>query len=127
MKEITKIWFEKAEQDLLVVEKIINTPKVCDLAVFHLQQALEKALKGYIQEKLDIEPPKTHNLNGLLEMSKLKPDEKNIKLLEDLNYLYLETRYPTSKQEIVDYFALTNMDEIYNSVKELVIWIKNKL
>ncbi|OGI13302.1 MAG: hypothetical protein A3I68_03080 [Candidatus Melainabacteria bacterium RIFCSPLOWO2_02_FULL_35_15] len=127
MKEITKKWFERAEQDLLVVEKIVDIQKVYDLSVFHLQQALEKALKGYIQEKLDIEPPKIHNLVGLLNLSELTLDEKNIRLLEDLNYLYLETRYPSSQQEVIDYFAETNIYEVYNNIKELVKWTKNKL
>ena len=127
MKEITKEWVERAEQDLLVVEKIIDTPRVLDIYIFHLQQALEKVLKGYIQEKLDIEPPKIHNLSGLMKLSKLIPDEKNMKLLEDLNYLYLETRYPSSQEEVTDYFSKTGIHEVYNSVKELVKWTKSKL
>ena len=64
--EFIKQWLAKANEDLLVVEKlteveIIATPSVC----FHCQQAVEKFLKAYlIANGVDVK--KTHNIEFLL-------------------------------------------------------------
>ena len=89
-----KEWIQKANEDLLVVNKltefeIIATSAVC----FHCQQAVEKFLKAFLISK-GIEIRKTHNIEFLLvECSEFDSDFEKIdpKNLSDFG---VDVRYP---------------------------------
>jgi len=44
-----------------------------DLKLFHAQQAVEKALKGYLVSKNCFDFPKTHDLGRLLDVAETTP------------------------------------------------------
>ena len=44
---LAKRLLDKAKKDLKIANKVINDPEVCELALFHLEQASEKILKAY--------------------------------------------------------------------------------
>jgi len=69
-----KLWLVKAESDLRASEKLISDELVWDVAIYHTQQAAEKALKAYLAwKKHPLE--KTHNLVKLLELCmQIDPD-----------------------------------------------------
>ena len=45
---LTREWLEKAREDLDSLTRLSMTPPLTGLAVFHCQQAAEKALKGFL-------------------------------------------------------------------------------
>ena len=59
---LTRAWLVKAERDLQAAQLALGLP---DIAVFHCQQAVEKALKGYLTWK-DEPFRRTHLLSELL-------------------------------------------------------------
>jgi HEPN domain-containing protein len=66
------------------------------LALFHFQQAAEKALKAYLYLKVkSIEVFYTHSINDLLEMTMdIDPDFKEVAQAKKLDKYYVPTRYP---------------------------------
>ena len=58
--EDTQEWFEKANHDLITA-KAAKGVKVYDTAIFHCQQAAEKAVKGFLTYH-DIKFEKDHNI-----------------------------------------------------------------
>ena len=84
-------WFEKARKDLERVGRRLKEKDIEDAAI-HLQQALEKYLKGYLLSK-DWKLKPTHDLEYLLdEAVKTNPD------LEQFRDLCLEvTPYYTQQ------------------------------
>ena len=93
MKKITEDWLESAKMDLDNIELIITRESLTPVMSFHAQQAVEKSLKAYLEEK-GIQFRKIHDLvtlYGLLE-NELPQLDKNI--LERLNGLYIDSRYP---------------------------------
>ena len=46
--ELVRQWLAKVEHDLAAVERALQPPPIADVAVFHCQQAAEKALKAYL-------------------------------------------------------------------------------
>jgi len=62
-------WIRLAEMDLAAAHHLFITfhPKPLEIICFHSQQAVEKMLKCYLVTH-DIEPPKTHDIQLLLEM-----------------------------------------------------------
>ncbi len=66
------------------------------LALFHFQQAAEKALKAYLYLKVkSIEVFYAHSINDLLEMAlEITPDFREAVQAKKLDRYYIPTRYP---------------------------------
>lgn len=61
-KELAALWLGLVDTDVAVARKVL--PDLVDPAAFHVQQAIEKALKAAIILSGG-EPPKTHDLKRL--------------------------------------------------------------
>jgi HEPN domain-containing protein len=97
MKDLTKEWIKKSEGDVgtAVRESSVKEGANWDAVCFHAQQAVEKYLKGILQE---IEKPfsKIHDLSVLLELALSEFPELSV-LADDLEWLSafaVEFRYP---------------------------------
>ncbi len=88
----SKVWFEFALQDLKMAELALEE-KIYNQVCFHSQQAVEKAMKGFIESKGKV-PPKTHKITDLLSLikSNVLQDLKTEAFL--LDRFYIPTRYP---------------------------------
>lgn len=87
-------WFKKAEQDLRRTELRIKEDDFED-AAFHLQQSIEKYLKGYLISK-GWKLEKVHDLEYLLDEA-IKFDQKFEEyrtLCQGVTGYYLVARYP---------------------------------
>lgn len=95
---LVQFWLKKAQRDLSAAQKLAND--LPDIAIYHCQQAAEKALKGFLILH-DQDPGNTHNINTLVRLaSAFKPELTNI--LKEAGYLsqYNQTyRYPTEASE----------------------------
>ena len=94
MKKISEEWLKAATDDLSVIEKIISDDHLTHMVAFHSQQAIEKSLKAVIEE-YEIDQAKIHNLERLLEVvyDHIKP-EIDINVIEKMDKLYIDARYP---------------------------------
>jgi HEPN domain-containing protein len=64
--DFIKQWLTKANEDLLVVEKLTEFEVIANASVcFHCQQAAEKFLKAFLISN-GVEIRKTHNIEYLL-------------------------------------------------------------
>ena len=60
--------FRKAQQDELVLDRLLGDPDVDDDTLgFHAQQAAEKMLKALLAAR-SVDYPKTHNIRVLIEL-----------------------------------------------------------
>jgi len=91
-------WFRKAKQDLDRVPRRLKEND-CEDASFHLQQALEKYLKGFLISRAQ-SLLRTHNLSLLLdEAAPLAPELEQFRsLCQEVSAFYVEERYPISTQ-----------------------------
>jgi len=91
-------WKQKSEHDLKACEQLLQVEApLADIIAFHAQQAVEKALKGFLISKGCFDFPKTHDLGRLLDLA-----ESFESALEDLDEIIeltpyaVEARYPES-------------------------------
>jgi HEPN domain-containing protein len=93
-KEYIRQWISKAEDDLIVIEKLTQFEVVANSAVcFHCQQVVEKYLKAFLIAQA-VEIRKTHNIEFLLaECEEFDPDFSAIDP-KDLNDFGVDIRYP---------------------------------
>ncbi len=88
-------WLYYSYEDLLAARLLINDKRLCEAVIFHCQQAIEKALKGFMllkQHKLY----DGHNITWLCKQAALIDGcfTEWIPKTTELNRFYIETRYP---------------------------------
>lgn len=67
-REVAGLLLQKAREDLSAAQVLVATEDQADHVIgFHLQQAVEKALKSVLAERA-IEIPRTHDLGYLVEL-----------------------------------------------------------
>ncbi|MFA6569568.1 MAG: HEPN domain-containing protein [Victivallales bacterium] len=123
--EITALWAEKAENDLLNAEHTLKMESNCpfDTICFHSQQCAEKYIKALlIFHSIDF--PKTHDLAELVE---LFPENLEIGVdvddLSILNSYSVSVRYPGFEEPLTRRDAtkaLSIAKKIRNAIKGLL-------
>lgn len=97
---LIQFWLKKAKRDLSAAQKLAQ--ELPDIAIYHCQQAAEKALKGFLILH-NLEPTETHNINTLVKLaSTVKPELATaLKEAAYLSQYNLTYRYPS---EVTDDF-----------------------
>ena len=92
-KELAIEWLKSAFTDIENINYIKNIDYLTNVVSYHSQQAIEKSFKA-ILEFYDKEVPKTHSLIRLHNLVKDKFPSIDYKILDDLDSLYIDSRYP---------------------------------
>jgi HEPN domain-containing protein len=97
IKEESLRWFTHAKDEFEDADELRRRGRFY-LALFHFQQAAEKALKAYLYSKLkSVEVFYTHSIGELAEMAlEIDKDFEKIMAAKKLDIYYLPTRYPNS-------------------------------
>lgn len=113
MKErIAKECFERANHDLEAAKILINKEGYYDVVLFHIHQAVEKYLKGFLISK-GWQLRKIHDLETLItEASGFSPAlQKYLDFGRKLTAFYYEQRYPPAPVSPYPKEETTNMLE----------------
>jgi HEPN domain-containing protein len=100
-KLLVREWLQIADEDLRSAQRLLDHQPIVRAATYHAQQAMEKALKGYLTWH-QIPFPWTHNLERLVLMCQ-QIDETFAELLSSAEYLSpfaTVPRYPADQLEI---------------------------
>jgi len=94
-KEESLRWLTQAKDEFQDADDLRKRNRFY-LALFHFQQAAEKALKAYLYLKVkSIEVFYTHSIDDLLEMAfDISSDFKKVAQAKKLDKYYVPTRYP---------------------------------
>ncbi len=128
IKEQVKYWTEISEYDLSTAEVMLKNKKYLYVG-FMCHQSIEKILKAYFVNIIREIPPYIHNLTKLSKLSGLDQDltEEQKDILDVLEPLNIEARYPTYKDEIFKSLNEAKCRQILTNTNELFLWIKNRL
>lgn len=123
MKKEVENWLESAKYDLETAEYMFKTGRYI-YTIFMCHLSLEKVLKAKVEEISSKTPPKTHNLEYLLELAKLSPPEEMGKFLGELSNLGVVTRYPKDFKEMLKAFTKERAKDFLEKTKEAFQWIE---
>ena len=124
-KEKVDYWLNNAKDDIDSAKIMYNGKKYLYTG-FMLQQCVEKALKAYYIYKKDDQHPYTHNLIKLALSSEINllMTEEQLKLLSNLNPIYIESRYEDYKNKIKDILTEEYCLNLIEETELLYLWIE---
>ncbi len=125
-EKLIQNWYSLAQYDIESARIMLETGRNLYLA-FMCQQAIEKTLKGIYLKQRTQTPPYTHNLHKLAKQLDFYEQfgDIRLKMLEELNAYYVESRYTETLREMTHAISNENAQKIYNYTIELLKWLEN--
>ncbi len=112
-------WFERGRHDIETAQFLYEQRGYTDVIAYHIQQAIEKYLKGYLV--LDgKKPPKIHELDTLLaHISTFDTSlDDFLELCEKSSRYYIEERYPPGPPVQYEYEEIeTDLETAWNLIR----------
>lgn len=120
--ELRDEWFEKGKRDIETARLLFSEKHYTDIIAMHIQQAVEKYLKGYLlyhNWKLE----KTHDIEKLIVDSMRYTDafEPYLDFSRKITAYFKESRYPLDMP--VDY-PIKDIEESLETAEEFISLIK---
>ena len=128
MLDKVEYWLELCDDDLVTAKALLENERLLHMGFFcHL--IVEKTLKAILASQTDEPPPKIHNLITLAKRSSIITElsDEQLNLLEQLNPLQIEARYPEHKDKIAETLTLEICEKLYNETEAFLCWIRQKL
>ena len=121
-------WLDGAEYDLQTAGAMLETRRFLYVG-FMCHQTIEKALKGIlVTRKPEEELPYIHKLMRLANLSGISTemDERQLALLDVLNPLNVEARYPLHKSRLLESLTVERCSQMIEETEALLNWIRKQ-
>ena len=119
-------WFESADYDIQTAKAMLETKRYLYVG-FMCHQTIEKALKGiFVSRHPDADLPYIHRLIRLANLSGVTDDlsDSQLSLLDTLNPLNIEARYPLHKELLLNSLTPERCQHLIKETEELLQWLK---
>ena len=128
MRDRVKYWLELSEYDLETAKAMLATKRFLYVG-FMCHQSTEKVLKALYSKKNNDTAPYTHSLAYLVKLTDLDENipEEFDDLLNDLEPLNIEARYPSYKEKLLAELNESRCNSLILNTNKFVSWIKEKL
>ncbi len=121
-------WKELSDYDIETADAMLKSKRYLYLG-FMCHQSIEKILKAYFVKVNGITAPFSHSLSYIAKEAEIYDlfSEDQQKLIDMLEPMNIECRYPTHKEQLLKSLTDDRGQELFDRSKELQIWIKKKL
>jgi HEPN domain-containing protein len=126
MRPETEAWVEDADYDLQSAKVMLDSGRYF-FVVFMCHLTIEKLLKSVIVERQGLEPPRMHNLFGLIARAGLTIPAERRCLLNELDNMSVVTRYPDGRRAIASTLTTESTTALYARTVEFASWLKQEL
>ena len=126
MKKQSENWLKIAKYDLKAA-KLAYDGGMALTCIEKCHDSLEKLLKGIITES-GKQPQKIHDLLRLIGEALVENLQQDIlSILNELNSIYMTTRYPDEIEIIEHSLDDAETTRIFNETKRIFAWLEEKL
>lgn len=128
MGDDVKYWLELAEYDLETAKAMFQTERYLYVG-FMCHQSAEKILKAYFSKIKSETAPYTHSLAFLVKLTNLESaiPEELVNLLDELEPLNIEARYPSYKEKLLADLNKSRCEKFLKQTNQFIVWIKKRL
>jgi HEPN domain-containing protein len=125
-EDILQYWIKSSDNDFRAMIHLFDKGDYSwSLFIGHL--VLEKLLKAWYVQKVDITPPFIHDLVRLAEKAGILLTEEQKDILDTISTFNLQTRYDDYKMSFQRKCSRAFTEKWIDEIKEFREWIKNKL
>lgn len=120
-KKQAEEWFERGRHDIETAQLLYDEQGYTDSIAYHIQQGVEKYLKGYLVLH-GKKPPRIHELDALLNQITAFDDSFNdfLDLCEKVSRYYIEDRYPPGPPVEYEYEEIkADIDKAWELITEI--------
>lgn len=120
-KKQAEEWFERGNHDIETAQLLYDERGHTDSIAYHIQQALEKYLKGYLVLH-GKKPPRIHELDTILNRIAAFDDSliDFLDLCEKVSRYYFEARYPPGPPVEYEYAEIKrDLDSAWELIKRI--------
>ncbi len=121
-KKQAEEWFERGRHDIETAQLLYDERGYTDSIAYHIQQAIEKYLKGYLVLH-GKKPPKIHELDTLLNHIDAFDDSFKgfLELCEKASRYYIEDRYPPGPLVEYEYNEIkADLDRAWELIRNIL-------
>ncbi|HUV66775.1 MAG TPA: HEPN domain-containing protein [Sedimentisphaerales bacterium] len=121
-KKQAQEWFERGRHNIETAQLLYDERGYTDSIAYHIQQAIEKYLKGHLVLN-GKKPPKIHELDTLLNHILRFDDSFNsfLELCEKASRYYIEDRYPPGPVVEYEYNEIkADLDEAWELIRKVL-------
>jgi len=128
LEDRVKYWIELSDYDLETAKAMLVSGRLLYVG-YMCHQTIEKILKAYISNSSAVPPPHSHNLTLLAEKCSFFNDlaEDHLDLINILEPLNIEARYPTQKEILLKSLTKVKCNEIIKRSLNFQKWVKERL
>jgi len=118
-------WFAQGDQDMLAAEILLNQNGPLPIVAFHLQQAVEKYLKGYLLSQA-WRLRRIHDLEVLIQEAITRDIDfaPFLSACQRITEYYIESRYPVGVTTVL---ARQPLETDLATVKSLIVLTLSKV
>ncbi len=118
-EEHIKYWVDTAKKDWRAIQNMYKSKDYLH-ALFFAHLVLEKLCKAHwVKDNTVNTPPKIHNLNTIVDKTKLQLSEEDRNFFFNMNQFQLERRYPDYKNEMYKKYKAVQTKIILDQVDTL--------
>lgn len=114
-------WFERGDHDIETAQLLYDERGYTDSIAYHIHQAIEKYLKGYLVFHGE-RYPKIHELDTLLHLVSRFDTRFDafIDFCEKATAYYIEDRYPPGPPQVYSYEEIKeDLDEAWSLIRKI--------
>jgi len=100
INKLVKYWLKASEIDLQTARQVYDNTREYVSVLFHIHLSIEKILKALYVSRKKEHAPFSHNLLYIAKKADITLNEKDTKLLIEINEFNIECRYPDDKFSI---------------------------
>lgn len=124
--EIVKYWLHSSDIDYKAMESLFDGGHYV-WALFLAHLVIEKSLKVYYTENVDMNVPRIHDLLKIAQNGNLQLTEEQMDFLDEVTTFNIKTRYPDYKNRFYQKATREFTESYIVKVKEFREWIIKKI
>jgi len=126
MKNTTLNWIKSSNYDFNTAVFLLKSKRYI-YVVFMCHLSLEKVLKAILSEAFSELPPRTHNLNRLLELGGITLPENMQAFVNAINLQSVPTRYPEDFTRLSKEIDGKTAAEYVRQTRRIIRWLKKNI
>jgi len=128
MSEKVEYWLDLCDDDLETAKALFQSKRYLHMGFF-CHMIAEKALKAVVAKKTNELPPRIHELDRLAVLGGIREtlSKEQLALLNDLEPLQIEARYPEYKARLMRKLTPAVSKQLLKETEEFLCWIKQQL